>query len=157
MQTTVRESMLPAFEGLVADQRPHDIITRRAAANLKFGYGVVQTAAIGDVNVPAATGFVFEGVTLHTHNVEPVAGVRQYYEKDPVPVLRKGVIWVLAEVAISVGDPVYLRHTAGGAGQVPGRFRNTADTAKADQITQARWLSETTGTDQLAMLEINLV
>lgn len=51
----------------------------------------------------------------------------QYADKDPVPCLRRGAIWVVSEAATNEGDPVFVRMTTSGA-NVPGAFSNVPAT-----------------------------
>ena len=155
MQSTVNQFMEKAFAGMKADIGLQDVFTRRAIESVPFGYGVVEGSEEGVSELPTATGGnKFDGVTLHTHAIEEVSGVRQYLEHDAMSVMRKGRVWVHAETAISIGDAVYCRHTESGT-KKPGAFRNDSDSSKAFQITTARWLSETSSTDQLALLQID--
>ena len=106
---------------------------------------------------PSATGQDFIGITQRRTIVDPltVLGATDGIPAtDPANVKTSGRIWVHAEVAIALGDGVFFRHTAGGGGSVVGRFRNDADTASADEITTAKWLSTTGGVDELALLEL---
>lgn len=122
-----------------------------------FGYGMAEGASVPLGVLPSATGFLFAGIAIFKAKVAPNDGTGAKYEAgEAISVARKGVIWVLAEDAVSLTSDVFLRHTLGTATQLPGRWRTDADTANADQVTQARWLTETSGADELAQLEINL-
>lgn len=124
---------------------------------IPFGRGVVAGATPPLGVLPSITGFLFEGISRHKAKVAPNDGTGAKYEAgEAISVVRKGRVWVLAEDVIALDDDVYLRHTLGGADQVPGRFRTDADTARADQITNARWVSVTSGVNELAQLEINI-
>lgn len=124
---------------------------------IPFGRGVIEGASVPLGILPSVTGFIMAGVSLFKEKVVPNDGTGAKYEAgEAISVLRKGRIWVLAEDVISLDSDVYLRHTLGAADEVPGRFRTDADSAKGDQITNARWVSETTGADELAQLEINI-
>lgn len=146
-----------AIEGGLADAGHHDMVTRYADAAILFGRGLA-TAGPDKSALPAATGFVFDGISVMKHKAQDNStNQAQYDANEAISTLRRGRIWVLAEqVVTSVNDPVYLRHTANGGTTAPGRFRIDADTANADQITQARWLTTTTAADELALLEINI-
>lgn len=154
MQTDYND-LAKAVKGGLADIAFSDKVSRVAAADIGFGVGLVQTAVEGQTALPSATGFVFEGVSVQTNKpVQNATGEAQYDAGEEITVLRKGRIWVYAEVAVAVNDPVFLRHTVNGA-LVPGDFRNDADTARADQITNARWITATTAAG-LAQIEINI-
>ncbi len=74
---------------------------------------------------------------------------------ETASLVRKGRVWVVVEEAVAVGDDVYFRHTAGGGGSELGAFRNDADTASCDQLTQANWLVGSSGAG-VALLEVNI-
>lgn len=153
MQTTYQTDMDVAVLGGLADSGPHDIVSATASAAIEYGKGVA-IAADGTVAKPAATGFLFGGVALYSDNKSvDNSGVAQYEQYDPVPALRKGRVWVYAEQAVDPTAAVYLRHTTNAA-LVPGDFRTDADTARADLVAGARWVSTTVGAG-MAILEIN--
>lgn len=164
MQTTYNTQPDQAFAGLLGDVGPHDALSRafEAAASPRavspFGVAMVAGAdGTVQAKLPTATGQVFIGVAIHKHraplNVDP-ATATGIEDGDTMSLLTKGRIWVTVEEAIAIGDAVFFRHTQAGAEQA-GAFRNDADTADADEITSARWLSTTTGPG-LALLEINV-
>ncbi len=124
---------------------------------IPFGYGMAFGASVPLGELPSATGFDFAGIAIFKAKIAPNDGTGAKYEAgEAVSTGRRNVVWVLAEVAITLGDDVFLRHTIGSATELPGRWRNDADGASADQVAQARWVTETTAPDQLAQLEINL-
>ena len=157
MQTDY-SGMPKGVEGGLGDSGIIDIITRRCASIVKFGYGLIVTATEGLAALPSATGFTFEGISVMIHKAIPNStGEAQYEIDEAISVLRKGRIWVLSESIVNPSSPVFLRHTVNGGTTAPGRFRIDADTARADDISaNARWLTTTTAIDQLALLEINL-
>lgn len=70
--------------------------------------------------------------------------------------LDRGVIWVICEEAINPEDPVYVRHTANGAGKLQlGAVRNDADTANCVLLEGAKFAEKTTGAG-LAKVKLNL-
>lgn len=158
MQTTYPDQLVQNIEGGLGDSGHHDIGSRvNIAAAVRFGLGVIEGAANDEVLLPSATGFVFEGIAVAKHKAQlNSSGQAQYDQYEAISTLRKGRVWVLAETIIAKGDAVFLRHTANAGTTEAGRFGNIADTARADAITQARWLTTTTAIDQLALLEINL-
>jgi len=124
-----------------------------------FGRGLAQVLTDAEkVSYPSLTGFLFAGISIQSQIARPNDdGIAKYEDGTSIPTLTQGRIWVLAEDVISsLDDSVYLRHTANGAVNIAGRFRTDADTARADQIANARWLSLTTAVNQLALLEINM-
>jgi hypothetical protein len=158
-QTSYSNSYSLGFEGMLADAKDPDIVSAKnaeASANLHFGRGV-RDSANGALNL-SATGQPFLGVAVFEQQEAALltAAGEAVKPKDTFNVLRKGRIVVRAEVAVAIGDPVFVRHTVNGGTTAVGRFRNNADTARADQVTAARWVTSTSGADQLAVLEINL-
>lgn len=149
------EDLSPAVKGAQADIGIGDNVGRVALVDIEFGLGLIQTAVAGQAALPSATGFVFEGISVQTNKPTLNAtGEALYQQGEEITVKRKGRIWVYTEVATAVNDPVFLRHTVNAA-LVPGDFRIDADTARADQILNARWITATTAAG-LAVLEINL-
>ena len=129
---------------------------------IPFGRGLAQGLTDSGAVLPSATGFAFQGISIarakgrpRDNTVSPpVTGDAEYKEDDAVAVLRKGRIWVVPEDAVTPASDVYVRHTAGIAGETVGRFRTDADSAKADQVSNARWITSASA-DALAVLEIN--
>lgn len=161
-QTSYSVSAADAFAGLLDMNLQHpDILSRFNEESSKIGYGLMvrQGTAPEQIQNFGATGQQIAGVTVHRHTEKAKGtGTAAEIEADggKADVLRKGRIWVVVEEAISLGDGVFYRHTAGGGGSVIGAFRTDADTATADDVsTSCRWLTETTGAG-VALLEVNL-
>lgn len=159
-QTSYDLQAAVAFEGMLADPtggptRGSVSLANEDAAALPFGRGVTNgTDPDTQFKLPTATGANLRGVSVHRHGTQDVTddGIAQ---DEVAEILTKGPIWVIPEQDVEPGDPVYWRHTAGGAGEVPGRWRKDADTAKADQVTNAAW--KTAGlAGTFAVLEVNL-
>lgn len=156
-QLTYTEAPAVAFPGLLVDM---DAAARRSisraneeTAAVAYGTGVaLGTDPEVQFELPAATGFLFGGVLVHSHGREDVEAVGPVQD-EPAELLRTGRVWVIVEEAVAVGDDVFLRHTANG-GLLPGGWRTDADTANADQITNARWLTAA-ALGGLAQLEVN--
>ena len=146
--------MVAAVQGGLADAAYNDIASGVSAAIIQFGVGLSISAA-GLVLVPAATGFQFAGVSIMKQKAQDNTSAKSQYEiGQAVPYLRKGRIYVNAEVAVNPTLAVFMRHTA-NTGPNPGDFLVTADTATADDISAfAKWVSVTSAAG-LAILEIN--
>ncbi len=87
----------------------------------------------------------------------------QYPVGWPVSTLTRGPVYVQPEVAVKVGDPVYVRFAAGANGIQPGAFGNTDDSGTCVQVTRARWLDPIAGattngipSGAVGLLEISL-
>jgi len=147
---------IPAVKGGLADSAFHDIVGRNAAVDINFGLGLIKTATEGLVALPSATGFKLAGIAIQSlKDIPRATGIALYEADEEFPMIKKGRIWVYSEVAINPTQPVFMRHTTTTT-ELPGDFRNDADTARADDISSvAGWVSTTTGAG-LALLEINL-
>jgi len=78
--------------------------------------------------LPASSGDVITGVTMAVPLTQPDAnGDRKTPVTGVCSVMRSGPIWVEVEQTVAKGDPVYVRHTANGAGKDPGQFRKDSD------------------------------
>jgi len=126
-----------------------------------FGRGLARNATAGQAVLPSATSFTFEGVSINRAKAlaKDSTGLgtatAQWDEAEAMSVLRKGRIWVIPEDAVTPESDVYIRHTASvTAGETPGRFRTDGDSATADQLSNARWITSASA-GALAVLEIN--
>jgi hypothetical protein len=148
-----------AKQGLLVDTGDMHTISRAVeeSAGVEFGRPMVAgTDPEKQSSLPSATGQDFLGVTVFHHSIqdETLGAELALSDGETGSLLRKGTIWVRVEEAVTTTDDVYYRHTTNG-GLVPGGWRTDADTANADQLTSARWLTAA-AQDGLAQLEINL-
>lgn len=153
-----------AREGACGDLQNSTIVTRFVdeANGVKPGRFVAKEDD-GDkhVGLPDAsgdvTGYLIQGVSLLDEGRDPLrAGTNgEYLDNEPLPVLRKGTVWMLAEDAVSAGGAVFCRHTAAGAEEL-GRVRSDADTSDAVAVPGCVFLTSTSGTDELVLVEVNL-
>ena len=96
------------------------------------------------------------GVSLHQHKTPDSNGVAQYLKEETVDQLKRGRVWMQAEQAVGLGDPVYIRVVADGAGKIVGQVRKDADSGKAVAAPAGiAFDSETTGAG-LVSLSVNL-
>ena len=157
--TYVREAAR-AFAGMLGDSFEPDILSlgNEEAVAVAFGLAVRQgTDGEKEFLLPSATGQEFAGVLVHTHSQDKPGELATTLGVDAgevANVLRKGRIFVVVEEAIALTDSVFFRHTSGGGGSQLGAFRTDADTATADQLTQAKWLSVTSAAG-IALLDVN--
>jgi hypothetical protein len=150
-----------AFRGMLADPNDDKFaipMANGAAAAQGFGIMVRRDASNleDQFDIFSATGQTPLGVLVHTQAQQDpsLAGVGGVALLEMASVLRRGRIWVVVEEAIAVGDDVYFRHTTGTGTEI-GAFRNDADTASCDQITNAEWLQGSAAAG-VALLEINV-
>lgn len=156
MQTAYNTDKVVANEGGIADFNPTDIISKACEdANIPFGRLVVRGTADSQCALPSATGDSPLGITLFTHKEQNVDGTTTYNQYDAVNVARKGVVFVKPETAVSAGDAVYFRHTAGAGDLTVGRFTDSAAVANADLLVGAVYDSDR-DSDGFAKVSINL-
>lgn len=168
VQTTYTTQLAAAFEGQVADS---SIGTEIASTYLASGstasagrlFVRSSSDTLGKLPASAAECLVPLGVSIYDASKAPglygaTLPTGQTFG-TPVPVLRKGRIWVTAEVNVTQGQPVFSRHTANGLLTTLGGFRNDADPVlgvdTASQLGDARWVTSALA-GALAVIEINL-
>lgn len=148
-------------EGAIADASDRDILTRlvEASAGLKPGRVVTQGTAARQTRVPVLTGevsgLVVEGISVYDPGREPGGTNGEYLQNEPVPVIRRGRVWMIAEDAVAEGTAVFVRFTSTG-GEEDGRVRSDADSGDAVALPTAIFRGTTTTTDQLVQVELNL-
>jgi hypothetical protein len=112
IQTTYAQTILPAYEGMIADSREQTVLSMivETAAGIGFGKVCVQGTADRQVRISEAVK-AFRGISLASHFATEKAGLQgtldAYSQYDNIPVLTAGAIWVLASVAVAAGQPVY--------------------------------------------------
>jgi hypothetical protein len=116
-----------------------------------FGYPVVQGTAVNQAKAATAFADKFIGVAVAELN-EPQAAntvVASYADKEGLPVLRYGRIYVTAGENVVVGDPVFCGATTVGD---RGKFYN--DAASSTRIDcKGKWLT-TTASGAVGMIEL---
>lgn len=153
-----------ALEGQLADISLHrDVVSRLAESAIPFGRYVTRHTAGTDeqVRLPVLTGevtgndggFAIADVSIEAATVGGFDG--QWEANDSVPVLKRGRIFLLPEDAVTKGDPVFVRFTAGGPGQTIGRVRSDIDGGNAVQLPGA-FFDEDAAADELCIVDVNL-
>lgn len=162
MQTSVSSTYASGFEGSIysAQARETQSGVVEESAGIKPGRVVVQGTSADQVKLPSATAQIaqpgaVQGIAYWKQGREPGGDNGEYQDEESCPVLRKGVVWMLAEDAVTRNAAVYVRCVA-GVGEELGRVRSDADTSDAAALPGARFLATTTGADQLVPVEINL-
>jgi hypothetical protein len=132
-QTSYSVNPEVGYRGLLADpNRDAFIIPMANGAAAAQGFGIMvkrdATNPEEQFDIFSAAGQKPLGITVHTHAQEDPsltdpAGIALL---ESASILRRGRIWVRVEEAITVGDPVYFRHTSGTGTEI-GAFRNDAD------------------------------
>ena len=172
VQTSVSDAPAVAYPGLLIGTQ-HTIIGMRnaeASAEIPFGYGVVFKSAgttDQDAILPTAETDLFMGVVCHsdvydrTYTLASGSTAGELGASGLKPgammnVVRKGMLWVTAEDAVTVGQKLWVRCTAGGAGEVVGGLVNADEgTETIDATAVGTWMSSAAA-GGLAMLSLDL-
>ncbi|MCP4967425.1 MAG: hypothetical protein GY926_19605 [bacterium] len=160
-QTTVAQGLAIGLEGQLVDRNRASILTVFDDADGFFGRAIEWDNGTVDnkVRQPASSG-TLAGISVYTHEFDSVdvatagAGIPSGQNFN---ILRRGLIWVAAEVAVTATNGVWYRfQNAGADPEGNGRFRDDNDSASGDvtQITNARWHTNTAVAGDLALLEI---
>lgn len=171
VQTAISTNPAIGYAGML-DSGAHDIvsgISGETAASIPFGVAVVwdPAAPVSDIHctLPANQTDKVRGIVVHRHYYARVwtdANGNDHGELDAdglrpgvsLNILRKGRILVRAEKAVSPGDRLYVRRTA-GAGEYVGALENAADsTDMIDCTNQGVWLTSADA-GELAWLEVD--
>lgn len=160
-QTSYSTYHAAGFEGGV-DNDTKRVRTARnnTATPIPQGRFVVFDAGAGTselaAKLPDATGQQILGAVMLDQAREVVAV--GYAQNELMSVLYEGKILVRTEQAVTPADPVFVRFNAAGAtGTNPavGQVRKDADTAKADALPSARFMSSAAAGD-LVWVFVNL-
>lgn len=160
MQTSYSNQAPVAFRGLLADPAADAFLVSRAveqAAGVPAGVMLVAgTDPAVEAKLPSTTGQKLAGIVCHQQARQDfsLAGSLMLANGEDASLVRRGRVWVVVEEAVAPGEAVFFRHTT-GTGTELGAFRNDADTATCDQVTQANWLVGSSGAG-VALLEINI-
>ncbi len=141
MQTSYPTSAEIGFAGMRADNRPAEFISKlndEALANLPCGVIVQQGASDSKCLLPTAASNKMLGlvVSSFSNDSADLTTDGAVAPEEMASIARKGAFYVLPEEDVTEGQLVYVRHTAGGAGETAGRLRNDLDgTAQVTTIT----------------------
>lgn len=155
-QLTIQGDPNPAFEGQIAyPMFPRIVMTRFVADAGGIGFGIACVRA-ADQTVKRATAGAditnsFEGFAVRQEVRE--SNGAGYSDKDPLPVMRRGYIWVAVEGAVTEEAPVFIRTAASGGNTTIGAARADADSANATLLPNAKFVTSTTAAG-LAIVEV---
>ncbi len=148
--------MAPGFPGMIADAAiVQDIETFYNPAEAAFFGRVVSRGADFNLIVhPAAAASITDeklvrGIVVATHEhvsktfSDGLGG--SYGINHPIPVMRKGRIWVLAEDVVTEGTST-----------VNVRYAGAAVASETAVLPKSKWKTSTTAANALAVLEIDL-
>jgi hypothetical protein len=155
-QTAYTTYMPIGFAGMLADSGENDILSCRSEEAGLMPFGVAVTRGVLDWSAiqMVDTNSVPIGVTLHTHQADPLIGIG-IPNKGTLNLLKRGRVYVTVEEAVTPASPVFVRFASGAGGTQKGGFRASADSATAVAWTRARYLT-TAAAAGLAVLEVNL-
>lgn len=167
VQTSVSSNPSAAYEGQIDGDAVYQsmIITKIAnpSGGLSAGRGLVYVSGSDTkCDLPAASTDItgqgkFQGVAIFNPSIVgswPTPTTTGIYQQGQlVSILRRGRIWVYVDGAVAITDGVYCRY-ASGTGTVNGRFFNGTDTSSCAQVSNARFLTHTSGAG-LVLIEIN--
>jgi hypothetical protein len=132
--------------------------TEMASTIIPFGFAVCQGTAYNGLILPVDTDSVFKGFAVYSDTFEQRASItvnsdnRMGYpalNADIIPTmtyLSLGRIAVPCSTAMAISASVFFVYTADGAvtGERVGMVRNSANSSKAKQITNARVIEPAT-------------
>lgn len=137
----------------------HDRDSKVADANMPAGVFVVQSAT-GKHNAKqtaSATDVLnTRGVAELQEMVEPASDGSDITAGCPFTIIRTGECWVKIDGDVVADGPVFVRHTANGAGKdVLGAVRGDADTSTAEELKTARVQRAAVAADGMALIRFN--
>lgn len=173
VQTSISTNPAKGYVGQLDTSHPTEIITAingEASASIPFGYGVVwdpsAPVSSAHVTLPAAETNKVAGIVIFRQGYQPawtdhngvVHGDLDSVGLRPgtwMGILRKGRILVTAEDAVTRGDRLWVRCTAGGPGEVVGGLTNADEgTETIDATGQGMW-DDTVSAGELCWLTVN--
>lgn len=131
-----------AFPGMLSDTSFTRKVSREnatGAAQLS-GVFVAKHAALPETKVQslAAASDAIAGIVLHAHTRDNVAGQSGWATGSELPVAELAPVYMVAEEAMLVGDPVYARFSANGGNTTIGAIRNDPDGGTCMLVKGAR-------------------
>jgi hypothetical protein len=111
-----------------------------ASPVIGFGLAVAQGAQENECKALTAVTDKVIGVALFTHADNPNNGVAGYKAQSAVSVLRRGVVVVRVEEAVSAEDPVFVRAVAAGT-EKAGAFRKSVDSTDCIAMPGCKFLT----------------
>lgn len=133
VQTTYSAVHAAAVEGMIANSEPIIIVSKIAEDVEGVGFGKVCVQGDQDNTVTdAEPAKKFVGIAV----LDPTQPGDIYAQNATVAVMKKGVIWVQASVAVAMNDPVYF---------VPATGVLTNVASSNTLIANASWDSSASG------------
>lgn len=159
MQTTYSYGPSVAVLGQVSEDFYNFVDTVIPTVAVKVGKLLTADKTAGQVRnkakYPAAAADITRPGAMGVVRLDPTReGGSDYAALRPVPVVRKGRIWVMAESNVARWTHPYIRY-ASGTGTELGSFLASADTSTAAQCTHAIYLTDASA-GELVLVEIDL-
>lgn len=122
IQTNYLATHAVGFEGMAVNSEPSVIVSRIAEDAEGVGFGKVCVIGDRDNTVTdSEASKAFEGIAV-ADTTQPADTFARY---ATVPVMKKGVIWVICSVNVAKGDPVYFVPATGVLTNVSNSSANT--------------------------------
>lgn len=169
--TTYASAPSVAFAGMIVgdDYETMSMKNVEASAAMPFGRGVIfkgSNTTDQDALVPSAETDKVCGIVAHSHAYQRSytnaagATVGELSSAGLLPgamlnVLRRGIIWVIAEDAVVPGDRLWIRCTAGGAGEVVGGCVPADEGTETIDCTNQGVFLTTASAGALAQLQVD--
>lgn len=119
VQTSYSATRAAGFAGMIADTyHPTGVISRSVKAAMTFGSIACESGVDDQVQGVDASHLNFVGVVAADSAAYGAGVANTYAANETAPLLRQGVIWVVASVAVVAGDPAYFTN-AGAITNVP--------------------------------------
>lgn len=127
-------------------------------SSIPFGRLVVQSHESCDgAYLPhfsgMVTAFVTLGITVRDNIFDDTADAG-YTARSTMNILRRGYVWVTAEISASASSQVFARHTPGTTSSNYGALGGGADSATCSVVRGARW-KEAVAAGSIGLLEVN--
>lgn len=148
------------FEGELADLSIKDIETGIAEGEVFIGKMVCVGTALNQVKHPALANDItdlklIKGLAIHHHAMESKTSANySYLDKSSVNVGRKVRAWVKAKTLVNAKTSSVHCYFAGAVQK--GTLGGVAVGGETAIVPQAKWKTDTTVVDQLAIVEIDL-
>lgn len=113
-QTTYSATMAVAYEGMLADLEPKEVVSKVAEGSA-IGFGLAVNQGTSD-NEAELGGTAVIGITVRSLDRESSPSVVQYAQYETMAVLKRGYIWVAIENTGAPGDVLYSDDTTGAIG-----------------------------------------
>ena len=109
VQTTYNEKIVAARVGQIANTEPVVLISRTVEDEtpIAFGKPVMQGTADDGCKLFAGASTEVLGITVRERSTRPETP-DTFARYESARIMKKGVIWVVASVAVVAGDPVYV-------------------------------------------------